>query len=155
MKICSFLFSPGFCRFAVSDCVQTVCESAANCEIEINGRTPEIFELFNSPYSFENDERILDRRDREDDYDCYDDMDYPRDCIDPSDDGIELTYNSSFRRSLNVSSLRSSFGSSTSSYVYHPPSFKYATTAKANAVPTIDLKDFPCNADCVPLTVHD
>lgn len=145
----------GFCRFAVCDTVQTVCESAENREIEINGRKPEIFELFNSPYSIERDQGILDPRDREDDYDCYDDMDYQRDCIDPSDDGIELTYNSSFRRSLNASSLRSSFGSSTSSYIYHPPSFKYSSSATPHVVPTIDVHDFPSGADCVAMTVHD
>ena len=153
--MCSWRCFPGFCRFALCDTVETVCKSAAEGEIEINGRTPEIFELFNSPYSAESDERIFDPRDREYDYDCYDDMDYPRDCIDPSDDGIEATYNSGARRSLNVSTLRSSFGSSTSSFVYHPPSFKYSSTAALDVLPTIDVHDFPPNAECVPMTIHD
>ena len=102
----------------------------------MNGRKPDMFELFSSPYSNEKDDKMLGPNDREDEYDCNTESEiYNIDRIDPSDDGIEATYNSGYRRSLNNSRSHyapSSFESSRA--MYHPPALLPSSTCAFNAV---------------------
>mmetsp|Transcript_11565 Transcript_11565/g.19262 ORF Transcript_11565/g.19262 Transcript_11565/m.19262 type:complete len:408 (-) Transcript_11565:1600-2823(-) len=100
----------GLCRFANPHTVESVCEAATKGGVVVNGRTPEVFGLFDSPYSKETEERITESRDKDYDYDCFDEVeDYNKDLIDPSDDCVEATYNAGKRGSLNISSEASQF----------------------------------------------
>lgn len=162
----------GFCRFASCGAVQLVCEAVTNGDVEINGRIPEVFELFNSPYSKDTDLQIEDPQNREYDFgldevdsdiDGFDQVEnYNRDFLDPSDDGIEATYNAGYRRPLNPSHLGQSAYSqnssepSTSSYTYSPRSFKDVSTRTHNTLSTIDVDDHRANSNSfLPMRVID
>ena len=121
--------SLGFCRFVSCESVNAVCSAGENGMLEINGRKPNVYDIFCSPYGCDVDERTLEPGDSG--YDALDDIEvYQRDCIDPSDDGIEATYNANFR---------------TARFHIDAPSVKNLSTGGGNDGPTINVHDFRSN----------
>jgi hypothetical protein len=129
---CCFI---GFCRFASDNSAMRVSEGAAKGLVQINGRRPEVFDLLQLPFSKEIEAKIVECREKDLDYDCYDDCDI----IDPSDDAIEATYNNLHRGSLltQISSSKSS----SSSYNFQHPSMKSASHGTVATISTLDVTE--------------
>lgn len=142
-----------------------VCVSAVKGGVEVNGRSPIVYSVFDSPYIKEIEAKTYDSRQRDYEYDVFDDVDTHnnRDRIDPSDDGIEATLTASApsRGSLNLSHLRhnvysqQSLESSTSSYIYQRPSYK-SSSGTMTSLSTLDVDDFePNTSNFIPMSVLD
>lgn len=132
--------------------------AAMKGDVAINGRNPLVFGLFDSPYSNDVEEKITESRDKEYEYDCYDEIEgYTNDHIDPSDECIEATYHSSSRGSMTMSSLRpptftqNSFESSTSSYIHSRNSFRNSSSGTMASLSSME----DTNRNPVPMTVVD
>jgi hypothetical protein len=151
----------GFCRFANADTIEHVCMSAIKGGVVVNGRNPEVFGLFESPYSKEIEDTLTESREKEYDYDCYEEVEgYNQDLIDPSDDCIEATYNSGQRGSMCMSPLRpptftqNSFESSASSNIHSRSSFKNSSSGTIASLSSLDDLD-PASSSFISMAVLD